>query len=210
MVPTRTNRCGHLLIPRNSEIRFLNWLVRLWRLPPRFGVCSILLLQLKRETQLDSTSGLATIARKSPARWEAHAGRADLGICLMTVHSLGDHRLGWAVTRMASDTEAESAKVTAATAAAVWSLLPWERLAAWRGGLWEPGHGLERGPCLCIEPSLRSSCRVALQTLHMPFALFASWERGQDYYYYYYYYIFLLFLFYYYYFFFIFFIPQVV
>jgi len=101
-------------------------------------------------------------------------GGGDFGICLMTVHSSGAHR------SVASDTEAESSEGTAAAAVAVWSLLPRERLETSRGGLWEPAHGLVRGPCLCTVPSFRCSWRVALQTPQTPFDLYATCQRSQE------------------------------
>jgi hypothetical protein len=47
------------------------------------------------------------------------------------------------------------------------------------GGLRDPGHGLLRGPCRWIVPSLRWSWRIAKQALQVPLVLLASCDSGQ-------------------------------
>ena len=47
------------------------------------------------------------------------------------------------------------------------------------GGLYEPGHGLSRGPWRWTVPSFRCSCQTAWQTLQTPLVLFAVCNSGQ-------------------------------
>ena len=164
----------------NSEIRLLMLLVRLCLLQPRFGGCKTETPQLNRDSQLELSVGLATIARNKPAKCEAQAERADFGMCLIIGRPEGAHSDTGSKTVWADEPERSlfaTGDDTVTDASGGDGLLCW--LTTPTGGLWKPGHGLSRGPCLCTVQSFKWSCLVARQTLQTPFDLFASWEKGQ-------------------------------
>ena len=80
--------------------RFLMVLVKLWRLPPRLGGGRMTADQFYTEIQLDRTSGRVATSLSNPAKCEAQAARADLGMCLIACTVGGDQTsltVGYAV-----------------------------------------------------------------------------------------------------------------
>ena len=127
-----------------------------------------------------SCSGCSVAALSSLVRCAAQHNLANLGMCLTTRHPVD--------LNGTDAVESADLAVLVDTAGGMLvsedALLSWEALSVpftvVNGGLWEPGHGLSRGPCLWTVPSLWWSCRVARHTLQTPVALLTSCDKGQD------------------------------
>jgi len=148
--------------------------VKLCRLPPRMGGARIEPPHSRIASQLVATSGCATTERKSFDRCVAHAGRADLGICLTRAKDIGDHTgPGDAAI---GDCIADSENTDTDESGCAEGMGSPDSVASETasGNLFEPEQGLSLGPCLCTVPSLMWSCLVARQTLQIPLSLLAS------------------------------------
>jgi len=125
---------------------FLMVLVKLWRLPPRLGGERMTADQLNTEIQLDRTSGWVNTSLSNPAKCEAQAARADFGMCLIACTVGGDQKpltVGDAVVFP------DGVSLVATGGCGVgWFRQAVDCVTASNGGLFEPGHGLSRGPCL--------------------------------------------------------------
>ena len=100
--------------------------------------------QLNTEIQLVRTSGWVATCLSNPAKCEAQAERADLGMCLIACTVDGDQ-----TSLTVGDAVVFSDGVSLLEAVGVgWFRHALDCGPASNGGLFEPGQGLSRGPCL--------------------------------------------------------------